>query len=117
MRDYRKLLVFQKADAIVLRIFEVSCAFPKSEILGLTSQMRRAAVSVPSNIVEGSSRPTDKEYVRFLGIAYGSARELNYQITLPSRLGWISVKDADVLMSQCDEVCAMITGLVRSLGE
>jgi four helix bundle protein len=74
MRDHTKLRAFELADEVALMIYQVTKDFPKDEIYGLTSQMRRAAVSIPSNIVEGCGRKTQKEYQRFLVIAYGSLK-------------------------------------------
>jgi len=79
MRDHKKLRAFELADEIALLIYKVTKDFPKEEIYGLTSQMRRAAVSVPSNIVEGCARESQTEYLRFLEIAFASLRELHYQ--------------------------------------
>ena len=88
MRDHSKLKAFELADKMALLIYEKTRSFPKEEMFGLTSQMRRAAVSVPSNIVEGCARESQAEYVRFLEIAYGSLRELHYQFSLADRLGY-----------------------------
>jgi four helix bundle protein len=76
MRDHTKLRAYQLADELAVQVYRITASFPKSEIYGLTSQMRRAAVSVPSNIVEGCARESQVEYVRFLEIAFGSLREL-----------------------------------------
>ena len=78
MRDHTKLRAFELADEVVLLIYRATREFPEEEIYGLTSQMRRAAVSVPSNIVEGCARESQAEYLRFLEIAFGSLRELHY---------------------------------------
>src|SRR4030042_1884474 len=95
MRDHTKLRAFELADEIAVLIYKVTKGFPKDEIYGLTSQMRRAAVSVPSNIVEGCARESQIEYLRFLEIAFGSLRELHYQFTLASRLGYVKEWDSN----------------------
>jgi four helix bundle protein len=103
-RDFRKLRVFQLSDTLVLRVYEISAAFPREERFGLTSQLRRASVSVPCNIVEGSVRPTNKEYARFLRIACGSATESRYLLSVIRRLGYIA-KPSDLgIEGQYDEL-------------
>ena len=82
MRDPHKLKAFELADKLALQIYQETRPFPKEELFGLVSQMRRAAVSVPSNIAEGCGRSSEKEYLHFLSIAYGSLKELEYQISL-----------------------------------
>ncbi|MGD9158955.1 MAG: four helix bundle protein [Desulfobacteraceae bacterium] len=89
MRDHTKLRAFELADELALRVYKITMLFPKEELFGLTSQMRRAAVSVPSNIVEGCARESQSEYFRFLEIAFGSLRELHYQFGLSERLGYL----------------------------
>jgi len=88
MRDHTKLRAFELADQLAVAAYELTRLFPKDEQFGLTSQIRRAAVSTASSIVEGCARSTQADYVRFLEIAYGSARELEYQLSLASRLGY-----------------------------
>ena len=78
MRDHTKLRAFELADAVAMLVYRVTAGFPKEEVFGLTSQIRRAAVSVPSNIVEGCARDSQADYLRFLNIAFGSLRELNF---------------------------------------
>lgn len=90
MRDHRKLRAFELADEVVLLTYSVTRDFPKDELYGLISQMRRAAVSVPSNIVEGCARGSQAEFVRFLDIAFASLRELHYQFDLSRRLGFVN---------------------------
>ncbi len=86
MRDYRKLTVFGLADDLVIEVYRLTAKFPAEERYGLSSQMRRAIVSVTSNIVEGSSRESEVEYRRYVEMAYSSAREVAYQLTIARRL-------------------------------
>ena len=102
MRDHTKLKAFNIADELAVNIYDVTRKFPKSEMYGLTSQMRRAAVSVPSNIVEGCARESQTEYLRFLEIAFGSLRELAYQYSLAKRLGYAKNADASNLDSKME---------------
>ena len=88
MRDYNKLEAFKLADGLVVAVYRTTASYPKQEVYGLASQTRRAAVSVPSNIVEGAARETQTEFVRFLDISYGSCHELKYQLGLAKRLGF-----------------------------
>jgi four helix bundle protein len=87
MQDFRNLLVWQKSHELVLEIYRISRDFPREELFGLTSQMRRCAVSVPSNIAEGCGRGSDPDFARFLIIAMGSCSELEYQVLLSRDLG------------------------------
>jgi four helix bundle protein len=111
MRDHRKLEAFQLADELVFSIYKTASSWPKEERFGLTSQIQRAGVSVVSNIVEGSARATNKEYARFLEIAFASAREMTYQLSLARRLEW---KDAEDLEQRAERVCRIMSGLVRA---
>lgn len=98
MRDHTKLRAFALADEIPVMIYRMTRNFPKDETYGLTSQMRRASISVPSNIVEGCARESQSEYHRFLEIAFGSLRELHYQLGLSIRLNYVTDND----ISECD---------------
>jgi four helix bundle protein len=89
MRDHTRLRAFELADGLAIEIYQATTAFPREEQFGLTSQMRRCAVSVASNIVEGCARHTESDYLRFLDISYGSVRELEYQTSLAARLGFM----------------------------
>ncbi len=115
MRDHTKLKAFELADALVLRVYAATRSFPKHELFGLTSQMRRAAVSIPCNIVEGCARPTEAEFLRFLDIAYGSSRELEYQASLARRLQYLDVSEFSDLEPACVEVSKVVNGLIRAL--
>jgi four helix bundle protein len=97
MRDHIKLDAFHLADELAMMIYKVTKQFPKEEIYGLTSQVRRACVSIPSNIVEGCARETKSEYLRFLEISFGSLRELKYQMDLAKRLKFY---EADLLLER-----------------
>ena len=108
MRDHKKLRAFELADELVLKVYQVTRGFPSDERFGLTSQLRRDSVSVASNIVEGCARDSLPDYLRFLDMAYGSAREVEYQLSLGHRLGFVA------------EICAtetakVLNGLIRSL--
>ena len=93
MRDHTKLRAFELADEVALLTYQVTANFPKDELYGLTAQMCRAAVSVPSNIVECCARSSQADYLRFLFIAFGSLRELHYQLGLSKRLGFLNKQD------------------------
>ena len=115
MRDHSKLRAFELADALALAVYKATNSFPKNEEFGLTAQMRRAAVSVASNIVEGCARHSEADYVRFLDLAYGSARELEYQASLGHRLGYLADEAYETLRSACVETSKVLNGLIRSL--
>lgn len=112
MRDHTKLRAFELADEVIILIYQTTKAFPRNEMCGLISQMRRAAVSVPSNIVEGCARKSHSEYIRFLEIAFGSLQELHYQFTLTKRLGYTDDKTITRKIIEADKV---LGGLIRSL--
>jgi len=97
MRDHTKLRAFKLADEVAVLVYKVTSRFPKEELYGLTSQMRRAAVSTPSNIVEGCARDSQADYLRFLYIAFGSLRELHYQLSLSNRLSFLSNEDSSLI--------------------
>ena len=113
MRDHTKLKAFQLADQLVLQVYKYTKSFPKEEKFGLAAQMRNAALSIPSNIVEGCARNTEGDYLRFLDIAHGSARELEYQISVAKRLGFLN--SGNDLESKSIEVSKVINGLINSL--
>jgi four helix bundle protein len=115
MRDHNKLRAFELADELVMMIYQATRNFPREEIYGLTSQMRRAAVSVPSNIVEGCTGESHGEYLRFLEIAFGSLRELHYQFSLAERPGYLKDNDISDFDSKIIETEKVLGSLIRSL--
>jgi four helix bundle protein len=114
-RDHRKLRVFQQADDLVLRVYRATQRFPDAERFGLQSQIRRAAVSVATNVVEGSARRTGAEYVSFLNVSAGSAAEVRYLVDLSARLGLVAHSDAAALDTDYTALLAGLCALIRSL--
>lgn len=114
MRDHRKLEAFQYADKLALAVYRATGSFPASEQYGLTSQMRRCAVSVAANIVEGSARETEKDYLRFLGIAFGSVRELGYFISLAKRLEYLDKQAAEELEKGQNKTAGSLGALIQA---
>lgn len=114
-RDHRKLRVFCLADDLVLGVYRASRDFPIEERYGLRSQLRRSAVSVATNIVEGTARRTTREYCHFLDIATGSAAEAQYLIGLSNRLGMVGPKDGQGLTERYDELLRGLKVLVNAL--
>jgi four helix bundle protein len=115
VRDHKRLKAFYAADELALLVYRVTPGFPREEQSGLTSQMRRAAVSVPSNIVEGCARPTETDYSRFLGTSFASLQELQYRGSLANRLGYLRDESYWAFDSRCTEVSKMLAALIRSL--
>jgi len=115
MRDHTKLRAFELADKVALLVYEITANFPREELYGLTAQMRKAAVSVPSNIVEGCARESQADYVRFLYIAFGSLKELHYQLDLSNRLNFIDKEDLPHIETKIIEAEKVLNGLIRAL--
>lgn len=115
MRDYRKLRAFELADELAVAVYRCTQKFPQEERFGLTSQMRRCAVSIASNIVEGCARSSHADYLRFLDIAYGSVCELEYQTSLATRLGFLDSEPASEINQKCSEAARVINALINSL--
>lgn len=113
-RDHRKIKAWELADALVVEVYRVTSEFPKEERFGLVSQLRRAAVSVPTNIVEGCGRHSDAGYMRFLHTAFASLREVGYLLDLSRRLGMLEPSRADTILSRHDEAARVLSGLIAS---
>ncbi len=113
MSGHKELKVYQKAMDLVTQIYQVTKSFPAEEKYGLTSQIRRAAISIPSNIAEGSARKSTKEYIQFLYHSLGSAAEIETQLDLSKRLGFID--NIEPINKSNSEIIYMLTGLIKSL--
>ena len=105
------------ADELAVLAYQMTAGFPREELYGLTSQIRRAAISVPSNIVEGCARDSQPDYLRFLTMAFGSLRELYYQIGLSKRLGFLRNQDSSLIEPKIVEAEKVLNGLIISLRE
>lgn len=114
MARFKDLKAWQKADDLVVKVYEKSKDFPSDERYGLTSQMRRAAVSVCANIAEGAGRGSISDYIRFLYIAKGSLSELEYLLHISHRLGYLSSEEYRALTSVQSESARLLTGFIRS---
>ncbi len=106
---------FELADSLAVAVYRHTQGFPREEVYGLTSQLRRGAVSIASNIVEGCARHSEADYLRFLDIAYAASRELEYQLSLARRLEYLAAEDAAALMALATETAKVLAGLLRSL--
>jgi four helix bundle protein len=115
MSDFHSLQVWHKAHALTLDVYRTTEAFPNHEVYGLTSQMRRASASIATNIAEGCGRYTQAEFVRFLTIAQGSAKELEYQELLAHDLSYLPAAQYARLLQSTQEVQRMLSALVRRL--
>lgn len=112
---YRDLVVWQKAMALVSAVYKLTAAFPSSERFGLTSQIQRAAVSIPSNIAEGQGRLATKEFRQFLGIARGSLRELETQLLISIDLAYAEAAAVNECLELADEIGRMLNALIKAL--
>ena len=115
MKDFKKLNVWQKSIELVTSIYKTSKDFPTEEKYGLTSQITRAAVSIPSNIAEGSSRHSEKDYFRFLEIALGSAFELETQLVIVEKLEFLNSSELSKLIDETKSIQKMLSGLMSKL--
>ena len=115
MRDFRRLKVWEKAHELSLAVYKATATFPQQELFGLTSQLRRGAVSIPANIAEGCGRSGEPELARFLRIALGSASELEYHIILSTDLCYLNKSVSQHLSKQVTDVKRMLTSFIQKL--
>jgi len=115
MRDYTKIEAWRLADDLTVAVYERTRAFPREELYGLTSQLRRASYSVPANIAEGSSRESKKDYLHFLYIARGSLSETQYFIHLAHRLRYLADEESAKLHAQTKQAFACLHGLIQAV--
>jgi four helix bundle protein len=115
-KSYRDLEVWQKAMTLAKEVYQVTLRFPSEEKFGLVNQMRRAAVSIPSNLAEGHARSGSNEFRHFVSIAMGSVAELETQVMLSTDLGYLKAQAKESLLNQLDTIGKMLRGLHKSLG-
>ena len=115
IKDFRDLKTWKQGKQLVLEIYLISKKFPRHEVFGLVTQMRRAAISIPSNIAEGFNRHYKKEYIRFLYIALGSCAELETQTEIAFELQYMTDRDMDKLLEQIDHEAKMIRNQIKKL--
>jgi four helix bundle protein len=115
MQDFKNISVWEKSHKLTVEIYKITASFPGSELYGLTSQIRRAAVSIPANIAEGCGRDGDVEFGRFLQIAQGSAYELEYHLLLAHELNFLNDKEHENFTVQVNEVRKMLAALIKKL--
>ena len=115
MKDFRQLKVWEKSHLLALAIYKATREFPKEELYGLTSQIRRASMSIPTNIAEGCGRNTDADFARFLQMAMGSASETEYQLILARDLEFLSKDSYEKLHNDVEEVKRMLASLLKTL--
>ena len=117
MRDFRELKVWEKGHRLTLAAYRATAAFPRHELFGMTSQIRRCSYSIPANIAEGCGRESRPDFARFLQIAMGSASELEYFLILALDLGYLTDNETAQLAETVVEIKRMLTALIRKLGE
>lgn len=117
MESYKELIAYQKGYQLALQIYEVTKIFPKEEIYGIISQMRRSAVSIPCNIAEGYRRNHRKEYIQFLYVAYGSCSELETLLSLSKDLGFLDEPSFERIYTLQEETSRLLKNLIRSLSK
>jgi four helix bundle protein len=117
MQRFTDLIVWQRSHALVLQVYRLTKSFPYEERFGLTSQLRRAVLSVPTNIAEGSKRQTNPEYARFLNIAEGSLAETEYLLMVSRDLGYLSAATTTPALAEAEEIARMLNGLRNKVGK
>lgn len=115
MNNFKELKVWQKSVELSTRIYQITTGFPKDELYGLSSQLRRTAVSIPSNIAEGSGRGSNKDFSHFLSISLGSAFEMETQVIIAEKLFMIKQENAIEIINEITEIQKMIRGLQKSI--
>lgn len=115
MSSYKDLTVWKRSIGFVEKIYKITTCFPELEKFGLVSQMRRAAISIPSNIAEGALRSSKRDFSKFLGIAKGSLAELETQMIISQKLGFIKIDEFNALSHELEEISRMLTGLAKSI--
>ena len=115
VKDYKDLKIWQKGIEIVDKVYEITSGFPKSELYGLAGQMRRAAVSIPSNVAEGFARKSNKEYKQFLYVSLGSCAELDTQLIIAKRRGYVEGRKAKELAEEINHESRMLSSLISKL--
>jgi len=113
IRGFKDLLVWQRSVALAVEIYKITKEFPREEIYGLTSQIRRAAVSIPSNLAEGHARNTKSQFANFIDITLGSAAELETQLAISLQTGYLKQNDYDKLVNELTEITRMLYGLLN----
>jgi four helix bundle protein len=113
MKTHKDLNVWQESISLVTLIYEKTKSFPKDELFALTSQIRRSAISIPSNIAEGAARESNKEFLRFLFISQGSISELDTQLIIANNLKFLSKEDYSLISEKLSEIRKMLSGLIK----
>ncbi|MCC9071362.1 four helix bundle protein [Flavobacterium sp. F-65] len=115
MSDFRKLLIWQKSMSLITKIYISTNNFPKEEIFGLTSQIRRSSISIPSNIAEGLGRESNKEFLRFLNISIGSLFEMQTQLEIAKNIAYLNENEFNILYEDSREVERMLVSFIKKL--
>lgn len=115
MAEYKKLIVWNRSVDFCTAIYKTTSTFPESEKFGLVDQLRRAAISIPSNIAEGSKRSGDKEFCHFLRISHGSGAEIETQLIIGNNLGYVSEKETNLLLNELDQIMKMLGVLIKKV--